>query len=402
MSPWETKDIQNITLNGLYSDYAHFFLTVHDSVTDTDLYVNMETYRTQYALSVLTVTEWLATKDGVALNLVDTLPDADLVSARYANAILTGYKMQLAKIGYPYPDEMPLTELTDLQITRPGFPTDMTMLSTDCLVSINGYFHRTDTDGISAYVVNGGITAAKVRCAHTGILSFLGMGGVSTLNLRDEDILPLTPDRPLKEGVIIRIPGDLTGKSVLFSLGGYLVQPQEDVFYQNGDNTWVLNIQALPYYERYMESKDQLDLSSLPVEVTDTSDGIGVVQASLLSDDCIRAYLKLSQTFVTIVSTPHLYFNRINVRVSEIPGLITSYQDPVFPLIVGYGKKAEFSKVKEAGFWALRVEDNWYRQYTFRTGHLPQSTVISDQVLPYRPYLRTQGYLLEIRGDKKH
>lgn len=408
-SPWTSADIADKALHAVFADFLRVYLTVKDSFReDRDIYVDLGAYRTELANSPMTVNEWLLSMVGRPLVTVEKLPTEDLVSAQYANAVMTGYKIQLGKMGYPSPEEMPVTALHDLRLTRPGMPTNMGLLHTDCLLSVNGYFHRSDYDGTSAFILDGGITAAMKRCSHTGILSFLGMGGLKTYQFRDEDIQPLTEGAPLKEGIVLTMPADLNGKSILMILGGYLIQEEAGVFYQNGDNTWVLNIKGLPYYERYLESKDEIDLTSLPVGIPDTSEEIGVVQESLLTDATLRAYLKLSQSFVAVINTPKLYMNIIALRVSQLPGLITAYQDPVYPLFMGYGKKVEFSKkkdrVKTFGkvpyYWAVLVADAWYKQFAFQTGYDPQQTVISSQLIPYRLYLRTQGYMLEMRGAK--
>lgn len=399
-SAWKTEMLQTTMLRAMYDDFLEVYLTVHDSISDKEIYVDMNAYRTQYAVSLVTVSDWLVSMEGKPLTIVEDLPTSKMTSAVYQNAVLAGYNIQLAKIGFPYPEEMPVTELTDLILTRPKFPTDISKLHTHCLLSVNGYFHRSDTDGRAAYIVDGGITVSMKRCSHTGITSFLDMGGLTSYGLSDADIVPLTEGGLLKDGLIIRIPAESQGKSVLFSLGGYLVRPEPGVFYQNGENSWVFNIQGIPYLQRYMQSRKEIDLSSMNVEIPDTSDGIGAVTDSLYTDDAIRAYLKLSQSFITLVNTPDLYFNKINLRVSTIPGLITAYQEPQYPLILGYGLKVEFSKVKEAGWWALRVDNAFYDQYAFRNGSMQEQKVISDQILPYKPYLRTQGYLLEMRGNK--
>lgn len=398
---WQTTDVVDMALSVMYSRYRQTYLTVKESITDKEFYVPMEAYRTTLATSSLTVAEWLVTMDGVTLETVPELPNKDLVSAKYANAILSGYKIELAKAGYPYPDAMPQSELVDLSLTRPQYPTDLSLIHTHCLTKVNGYYHRTAFDGTKAFILDGGITAAMKRCSHTGIVSFLDIGTIEEKQLTDEDFMPLTEGAPLKEGIIINLPAEAEGKSIIFILGGYMVQPEPGVFYPNSPTSWVLNIQGLPYFQRIFESRKEIDLSSLKLETLDTNKEHALVQASLLSDETLSAYMKLSQTYIAIVDTPNLYYDQIHVRVSNIPGLITSYQEPDFPLVMGYGKQVEYSKIQETQYWALRVADSWYKQFAFSTAPTRNVQVLTDHWVTWKPYLRTNGYLLVISGKKK-
>lgn len=398
---WEHVDISQVMLRQVYAIYAKVYISVYNSYTETTNYIDMEYYRTSFNGSSMTVNEWLVTMDGKPVEVVDEFPNAKLKSAKYANAVLHGYKIELAKAGFPYPDEMPITELTDLKITRPQYPTNLELLKTHCIMSVNGYFHRTDYDGTNAFVLDGGVTAAMNRCSHTGILSFLNIGRVDTHRLNEVDVQSLTPGAPLSEGVIIQAPEEFNDKSVMFILGGYLIRPEKNVFFKNSENTWVLNIRGLPYYERIQESETQLDLSSMKIEHLDTNKDNAIVIESILSDSAIKAYLTLSQSFFVAVDTSDLYFNEINVRVSNIPGLISAYDDPVHPLIMGYGKHVEYSKVSEENYWALRVADDWYVRYAWQTAPTRGVPVITNHYRTWQPYLRTQGYLLDIKGTPR-
>lgn len=398
---WQTTDVADMALSVMYSKYRETFLTVKESITGNQFFVPMDAYRTALASSNLTVNQWLISMDGVTLETVSELPNKDLVTAKYANAILSGYKIELAKAGYGYPQNMPVSELTDLALTRPQFMTDLSLIHSHCLTKVNGYYHRTAFDGTKAFILDGGVTAAMKRCSHTGIVSFLSIGSIEEKQLTDDDFMPLTEGAPLKEGIIIKLPNEAVGKSMMFILGGYMIQPESGVFYPNSDTAWVLNIQGLPYFQRIFESRKEIDLSSLKLEALATNQEHALVQESLLSDETISAYLKLSQTYLAIVDTPALYYNRIQVRVSNIPGLITSYQEPDYPLVMGYGKHVEYSKVQETQYWALRVADAWYKQFAFNTAPTRNVEVLTDHWVTWKPYLRTDGYLLEISGKNK-
>jgi hypothetical protein len=398
---WQTTDVVDMALSLMYTKYRQTYLTVKESITGNQFYVPMDAYRTALATSSSTVGQWLESMSGVTLETIPELPNKDLASAKYANAILSGYKIELAKAGYGYTEAMPVTELVDLALTRPQYQTNLSLIHTHCLTKVNGYYHRTAYDGTKAFILDGGVTAAMKRCSHTGIVSFLDIGSIEERQLTAEDFMSLTEGAPLREGVIINLPPEAEGKSIIFILGGYMIQPEESVFFPNSPTSWVLNIQGLPYFQRIFESRKEIDLSSLKLESLDTNKDHALVQESLLSDEVISAYLQLSQTYIAIVDTPELYYDRIHVRVSNIPGLITSYQEPDYPLVMGYGKQVEYSKIQETQYWALRVADAWYKQFAFNTAPTRNVKVLTDHWVTWKPYLRTDGYMLNITGKKK-
>lgn len=400
-SQWTHPDLSLTPLREIYQKYTKTYLKIHDSHTDTEVFMDLDTYRTELSETTLTVTEWLQAVSSVPLTTVEEPAHYSLTGARYENGVQRGYKYDLCKIGFPYPGNMPIEDLRDLKITRPTYPTDLTLLHTHCLNTVNGYFHRTDTDGSVAYVIDGGTTAMKARCSHTGILSFLDIGEIKQVKIEPENIVPLSEGDLLKEGILIRISEDITDKSVLFILGGFLIRPEPDVFYQVGENTWCLNLLGLPYFERILESQRHIDLSSMKLENADTSADDTYFQESALTDEAIMAYLTLSQTFFAIIDTPEIFFNKINVRTSNIPGMITAYDEPTAPLIMGYGKVIEYSKIEESTAWALRVADEWYVQYAWQTADMSSRQQLSSQYSTWKPYLRSQGYLLEIKAKKK-
>lgn len=398
---WEHVDISTTMLRQVFAKYAQVYIEVFNNYTQTKMVVPMDYYRPTLSADSRTIKEWLTANANVPLQTVKEFPDANMTQARYANAILHGYKIELARAGYAYPENMPVTELYDLQLTRPQFTTNLELIKTHCLTTVNGFFHRSDYASGKAYVLDGGKTAMKNRCSHTGILSFLNIGKVETIRIKEENIRPLTEGAPLSEGILIKCPVDITNKSVIMVIGGYMVHLQENVLFKNNDDSWVLNLMNLPYLERIQESEYSLDLSSMNIEHLDTNKDNAIVLASITSDAAIKAYLTLSQSFFAIVDTPALYFNKINVRVSNIPGLITAYDEPNYPVFMGYGKMVEYSKIKESDDWALRIADDWYVQFAWQTAPTRGMPVVTNCYKTWQPYHRSQAHFLEIIGKKK-
>ena len=396
-SQWADVDLSGASLYAIYSTYSKAYLVLTNPAFTGEVFVNMDDLRTEFSGYTGTVNEWLVFLADRSLPTVPELPDANVKFAKYSNVARVGYKVDIAQIGFVYPVGYPDDQLMDLKISRPQYSTDMSLLHTHCLVSVNGFFHATDTDGTLAYVKDGAKTMRKVGDAHMGLLSFLDVGALTKVSINPDSIGPLEPDTPLKTRLVFQTSEDMTGKSFLLILGGYMVRPETDVFWQIGENTFCLDLTKLPYMERYLESKDQLDLSSLGlVPANNNPDVVSVEQ--LWSDDVIKKYLTLSQSFLVIVDVPYLVFNKIYTRSGKVPGAFTCYQDPSYPLIVGYGKCVEYWKTEEAGAWALSVADSYYRNFVISQQSTDYSTMVNDHLTPNPPYRHSEGYLLEIAG----
>lgn len=394
---WKEYDLHSIMLREIYAKFTQTFITVTENLTNETFIVDMDAYRTTLSASSLTVDEWLITQNGKPLISVPDLPNKNMRYAKYHNAIMAGYKIQRTRMGYNYPAEYPLQDLPDLALTRDKIPTDMTLIHKHCMASVNGFYHRTDTDGTKAFIVDGAVTASMIRCPHIGLLSFLDMAEITQYKIKPEHIIPSTEGMLLKQGLKFVIEEDLTDKSIIFILGGYMIMPEANVFWQVSDNSFEFNINAIPYVQRYFESRVNIDLTSMKVDVEDNGTD-NVVVESLFSDEVIRQYFDLSQTFVVIVNTPKLYTEKINVRVSNLPGFLTAFQDPVWPLVMGYGKMVEYTKIKEVDRWALRIDDPYYKHYAFQETRLKLLPVVSSHLIPYDMYYRTDGYMLSIGG----
>jgi len=396
-SQWKEVDLSNILVYDIFTTYTKVFLVLNNDVLNQDVNVDMDTLRQQYSNYTGTLTELLVEIGNRTLQTVATLPNTLVKFAKYSDAVRAGYKIKLTIAGQNLPDNYPQSEMKDLKVTRPGYTTSMDLIQDYCLVSVNGYFHWTDAQSQTAYVYNGGETMRKSKLNHLGILSFYDIGHLQKIKLDPDRIIPVDANSHLRDKILFTIDQDLTDKSYFLVMGGYLVFPKEGVFYQSGEKTFTLDINRLPYVERLFESNNYLDLSELQLtELPINPDAYNVDE--LFSDEVILKYLTMSQSFLVIVDTPHLVTNKIHIRASQLPGMFTSYQDPVYPLIVNDGKIAEYWKTQEDGFWAVNVQDSFLRNYVISEQPVQQLETVTDQLVSSQPFRHSRGFLLEIAG----
>lgn len=392
-SQWHDVDLSNILVFDIFSTYTKVYLVLSNPNLPDDVFVDFDVLRQEFSSYNGTLNQLLVVLDNRTLPTVPELPSTEVKVAKYSDAIRSHYKIDITKIGVVTPDNYPALELDDIEITRPKYPTDLSLLHTHCLISVNGYYHLTDTDGTKAFVYNANKSLRKSKVNHVGILSFLDIGTLQKVPLDPLLIYPQTPTSPLSERIYFDVEQELTNKSYILVLGGYLVFPSENVFWQSGEHTFALDINQLYYPERIQESNLYLDLSSLGLTSLDPIDSV-----ELYSDDILKKYLTLKESYLVIIDKPNLVTNKIFLRHSHLPGMFTAYQDPVLPLIVNYGKVAEYWKTLEDGQWSVTVEDSFMRNYVLSQQPIYQQPILNDHLLPHVPYQHSHGYLLEILG----
>lgn len=392
---WSEVSLGNRIVSEIFSTYREIAITVTQDEDTTLLYLDLNQLRQRYAAYQNTLSVLLQFLGNPPLDTMDKLPGQKVNYIKYNDVYRASYKVRHCRRGLADPENYPKSALTDLELTRPNYATDLSLIHSHCLVSVNGFYHMTDTDGEVAFVVDGGKSVMLKNMAHLGITSFLSIGELTKHKLATQDIQPRTPDQPLKKRITFTVPEDLNGRSFFLVLGGFLVLPQDGVFYQAGERSFELNLERLPYVERLIESRDYIDLSPLGLTPSELSES-NLNLAEVWSDAVIRKYLTLSQSFFVIVETDKLFFNKIFLRQMLSPGIFTAYQDPTYPLVVGTGRTAEYWKTHEDGQWAVSVADSFYRNYIFDRQQESTLVNVTDHLACDRPFFHSQGFLLEI------
>ena len=388
----ETKSIFDI-----FSNYSKVYLILTHSIVEGTFYVDMDIFREQYSSSNLTLNELLTLNGNNTLEYVSGIPDTTIKYARFGDAFRAKYKIDTTIIGVASPDNYPEKDKVDLVLSRPNYKTDMSILHSHCLVSVNGYIHMTDTDGEKAYVYQGGKTKNKSKQSTLGILSFLDIAPITKIQLDPTRILPEVEGGELKDKLVFSVDPDLDNKCYILVLGGYMIFPTETVFWRSGVRTFTLDLNKLPYVERIYESSLYLDLSSL--ELTEQITGENVYSMpELWSDDVIKRYMTMSQSFLVVVDIPNLYTDKIFLKNNNVPGKFTAYQDPNLPLILNYGKIAEYWKEYEDGYWSVSVVDNYLRNYIITQQNVQDLIGVNNHLDPTKPFYFSRGYLLNIYG----
>lgn len=385
-------DISTLPVNKIFYLYSEIYLILDYNAVA--FYVDFNQFRNQLNGYNGTLAQWLASVGNITMQTIQEIPTVAFKYARFSDAIHAGYKMTPAKIGYQIPLNYPTDSLPDIKITRPNMNTDMSLIHSKCLVSVNGFLHRTDTNGEIAYITDAAISMRKAKANYVGLISFLDIGDVEKIQITQDMISKDTSDieLTLANKAIISLTGDYSNKTIMMSFGGYLIYPSENTFHKLNDNTYVLNTGSLNLIQKYFESNDYIDLTSLGLTVdNELPDTINVEE--LLTDTVITNWLTLSQSFIIVIDTPTMNFQKRYIDTSKIPNTFYTYKKPINPLITGYGRIAEYWPVRGDQQWQLSTINYNKNNYIFNhnvgdsLGNVNPATLSWNAADPYSSYM---------------
>lgn len=396
-SQWGVQDISTMPAKDAFVEFRTLYLTLTPQGMD-NIVVDIEVLASEYAGHSETFAALLATRS-TAITPTTTLPSYKATRAVYTDIHRAGYTTDRAVPGGAVGSVADPVDKVELQLSRPN--TDMAIFAKRCLVSVNGFFHRVQANSRVAYVTNGARSIATLRKNYIGMLSFQAIGDIRTYPITSAQIFPSAELSPLKNGVHIDFEAeDLTGKSVILVIGGYLHFAESGIFSQIGAKTFSVHPNRLPLLARYAESRDTLDLSGMQNPPTDANDR-AIDAEKLLSDESLRYYFTHENSFFVVVDTPNLTTVRSEIHSLRIPGKFFAYRDPKEVMLVGAGRCAEYWPVHEDGIWAVNIDPEYYGTKMFEG--LPslagKMTCITGGINTTKGLHNQRGVFLDIIAD---
>ena len=250
---YKSLDISKFSVADIFNTFAKVYLTLELDGAST-VFVELISMKALYSSYSGTLLEWLDSVKDVTLDTVLTVPNTKIKYAKYCNSLQADYHVDITNIKNGTFPKYDKANNPDLVVTRPGYDTDMMTVYNNCLVTVNGYIHNLDADTGHFYIVDGAKSCWKSNVNHVGILSFLDIGHIERLPIKAADIYGQDNGGLLRDKLYFTVDRDLTGKTCLLSMGGYLLFPEDNVFMQTGQRTFMLNITSTNIVEKLMES----------------------------------------------------------------------------------------------------------------------------------------------------
>lgn len=399
-SQWVEIDTSSKPLAYLFQTLRRFVVILTDSRRPDPLYVDFEQFRDEFTHYENTLDVFIQARgEDYNFQTIEKLPNAKVGYVKYNHAIAAGYHIELDKAGYVLPTGTTNDLKTDLKLSRPEAETDFQMMADYCLFSVNGMLHRPDFDGVNAFVKGGGTSVQVAKNNQVGIYSFRDVGKITVMKITEDMIVTPQGFSSLSERVAIKIPAQYKLGAFVMSIGGYLTTPHQASCWAGGDNTIYLDVKQLSMLERVLESRDLIDLE--PLGLTKSSVNPRSVNVEeLYSDTVIKRWLTLVQSFIVLIDTDNLFYDRRYLRQMRCPGIFTAYQKPEYPLILDQGRLGEYWRIKEDQYWAVTLTDSFRRNYQHRN-EVRSSLRDVDGALAFdMPFIFSQAYLLEMGAYK--
>lgn len=395
-SMWQDHDVSNYKLFELFQFFRDLYLHLENPFIFGDIFVRLKDLEQDYNGSNQTLAELFASDPNLSLPTVTSIPRFEVKSIRYSDSVREGYKCEIAAPGYRPYAKVSDSHKTELLINRTG--TSNKDLHEYCLFTVNGYLHNTEYDKDFLYVIQGGKSLMKSGQNTCGITSFERIAKVIKKPMTQFNITRVNADTPMSKKVFITIPSEFDNMSVMLSLGGYLVIPEENTFFKISDNIWVLNVEKLDIVGRYFESRKYLDYSSLGLtSFGHDRDKLSLIE--LLSDEVLLKYFSMPQSFLIAVDTPNLVYKKHFVRHSSIANRYLAYSNPVQPLFLGRGRQADYWKEQDEDIWSITVENGYRPRLIFDNKDNGSDIFDSGAVTPYHIYENSRAFLLDMLTD---
>ena len=390
---WTNTNISNVPLNELFILYSRIIVTLSNPFLPTNVAVDLSTITPSLDGMLITLQEFLISNGNITLPTLPNLPSLVTKYARYADGFKAGYKMLLSNPNTSLSAQQPPAEKQWLYLTKPNVNYNLCYKS--CLISINGLFHLIDTDGEGLYVVDGMKSARKKNMNQLGMYSFADIGTIEYLPITASMLYKQNTNQLFKDSVYVRLDQDISNKTVMLVLGGYLHVLDNTTFIAVNDSCIKIDISNLPLLDRFYESRKILDFSSLPLTQSKrNSDQVSV--SEFYSDANIEAYLTLSQSFFVILDNDSIFLNTLPLHKTNIPTMYVSHSKPVYPLMSKLGKNINYWSVEEDGQYSITCTDAITNNYIYDTIDVDKENSVASGRIPTNAKSISDLHFLEI------
>lgn len=391
---WSEINLTTPTVKQLFTKYRSMQITLLPAASTTQVFLVLADISAQYSTYTGTFQDLLISIGSVSLPVRTTGITLNSRHAHFIDAFRAGYSVTPVDSNNTIPRNTPTQTLPDVRLTRSDVQIDYNFFMSHCLVNINGYYHRTQTDGINGVVVKDAMKSlVKSGQNQIGLWSFT--------HVCDFEIVPILPTMvtaTIPKSPNITLAQDLTNKTVMLFLGGHLVQVDAQVLAQISPNSFQLDFTKLDLVNRFYESTDYLDLSSV-LAASPPSIPNSISLDDLTTPAAIAAWLALSQTFFVIFNCSQMYTQKQYIKRIGVPNVYISYTKPESPLVLEHGRQPPYWYKHEENQWALAIYNNLVGDLLYYTVDEDDETEATQASKPETLGKVQKAYLLEVGCD---
>lgn len=391
---WQVVDLAAYTMAELYASFREVQIELKPEPSAASVYLDLQDVAPTYASSTSKFSVILAELGEASLPTKDTGIVLKHRKAYFRDAIRANYRITPVNQVNQIDTSVDSRQLPNIRLTRIDSDIDYTYLFNHCLVSVNGFYHLTDTDGQNGLMVKDAMKSLVLANQdQVGLLSFSGMCQIKPVR-----ILPSMVDTTVLGKPVVSLDENLTNKHVLFVIGGYMTLVDGGAVSQVGASRFKIDFTQLDVVSRYHESKRFIDLSRLNVPTSAANPNL-ITQDDLLKDEVLLGWLTLSQSFAVVLDTPSLYWQKQYVARSGLPGIYFNYTQPNDPLVMELGSHPSYWVSYEDAQWRLSIYNNVIGNSLYYTKTVNSDDLTAGNVLAGSPSRVQKAYLLELGRD---
>lgn len=381
---WVSTDISLESLNVVFTKYNDGYLTLQNTVLSaTPLYVDFQTLKSiNVPFLNLPFETWLQSLGNMVLPTLPSEPVYQTNTITYSDANQASFDISRIHPTIVFDECGPnpplsLAELRDLQLEKNNVAVED--LHNYILCTVNGFVHRAIGTETGLQIVDGGLSVDVCNQNLVGLISFKNIGVIQQLPIT-LPMLHRLNNFAARYEYLIETTADLTNKSVILALGGYL-HLEDDVVEIISYNPGVIKISLtrLNVIRRLFEMNKYLNLNTL-VHARSITKGDSVNLIDFYRDPNIDALLTLPQSFLIVVDTENLYYEREIVGRALFPNVYEYGIEPTAPLRTSTGRLPEYWRTLEHDTWVMTLGDTLQRNYLHDTTEWSQDGVINSRL----------------------
>lgn len=392
---WISVDIANMLLFDIFDQHKIVKVLLSDQFM-----VNPEIFDLDYLKTIavdmsLTFDEFLISNADTNLPTVPGTLDIVTNTVKYSDAFRAGYTVNTATQFNSHDTPGPKEDRRWLVLQKED--ADYTSMSEHCLSIVNGFYHFSEASSQGHFIKDGAVS--NRICGHNtvGLISFDGVSRLTQIPIT-EDMIHKQGDNPLYFRTILDVGQDISNKTVLLSIGGYLVLPSTRVFWAESGSKLTIDFNNYSLLNRFFESSKYLDFTDYPFDFP-TTNGEQYINDEIHSDAFITYLMTMSQSFIIVLDNPDINFDKEAIRVSPMPGIYTSYIPPIYPLVIGQGMMANYWYTSQKPYWSINTIDGLRHRRQYNTTLTNDLLSLDDSRNPSNPVNWSMASYLMITTD---
>lgn len=400
---WESLSIGDTKIKNLFGVYSKIFAKLTNNFITGTISFDLDNIRSSHSQSDLTFNQFLSANGETTLinsGVNFTLKENFL---KYNDCFKAGYSATLVHPTASLDTKLPKSELTYGFISKPEINySDFYKYN---MVTVNGFIHMIDhsTDGI--YIVDAGKSLGISNLNNIGLYCFADIGEITYKPITESMIGKQLDNIPLSKKTYIKLNVDMTNLVPIVVIGGYMHVCDTDLnklCYLVNENTIAIDTEQYPFLDRYFESKEYIDLSSLTLEKTNNNPE-QILISDLTTDENIKKLLTLSQSFIILLNPKSdIFVESKHLELGKINNLLIAHEKPNLPLITGLGRFVDYWSTEEDGKYSIRVTNDktynrHYNSAVMRDSNSDDKILsVDDMSLSYNQYCKSFSYFLKM------